>query len=203
LVRRKLLVEFLIPSSDVLLVFCDGHRGIVLYSCHEFSQSSILRGAKRNYIGIVPKTGSSGARRSMPEGSISALVSILGAVLVALAAIFIFWRSRSLQTVEKRLSEFYSPLYFHVAKVSEPREFWRSISKEDWRTQVYPVLIRNNYLASDRLLDFLRASGFDEKGAPQSDDFSREFVNIVLEDYTRLREEYLRTRRWFLPLRDP
>jgi hypothetical protein len=136
----------------------------------------------------------------MCQGDPSAVLSILGAVLVALAAIFVFWRTRRLQTVEKRLSDFYSPLYFHVGKLSDPREFWRSVSAHEWQTEIYPVLLQNNYLASEQLLDFLKKSSFDGKSPPQSDDFSRDFVRIVLNDYNELREEYLKTRKWFLPV---
>lgn len=125
-------------------------------------------------------------------------------VIVALAALFVFWRTQILRTTERQLSDLYATLYLYVIRgLPIEGSFWNLMTDPE-RGSMMNVITTRNYLASQHLLSLIESEIVPQIAHP----FNRQEVCIdfqrrVIEDYKSLRQLYLNSKRWFLPRIDP
>jgi hypothetical protein len=126
-------------------------------------------------------------------------------VIVALAALFIFWRTQVLRTTEKQLSDLYAPLYLYVIRgLPIEGDFWKQMSDPE-RGQLKNAITTRNYLASPHLLSLIESeiAQVQVEQAFKQQNVCIDFQRRIIEDYKSLRQLYLNSKRWFLPRIDP
>jgi hypothetical protein len=73
------------------------------------------------------------------------------------ATLYIFWRTQTLRTCERRLSSLYGPLYLFVRRgMPIEGEFWKLMLPYE-RLQLIETITERNYLASPELLDLIES----------------------------------------------
>lgn len=123
-------------------------------------------------------------------------------VIVAVATLYVFYRSQVIRLTERQLSQFYAPLYLYVVRgLPIEGEFWRLLSGNEKNTLIETLRTRN-HLASDALYEIILGgafSGLTDIFAEQKDQI--EFQRQFLEDYDILRDDYTNAKHWFLSKR--
>ena len=121
-------------------------------------------------------------------------------LMVAAATLYVFYRSQVVRLTERQLSQFYAPLYLYVVRgMPIEGEFWKLLSGEE-RNNLITTIRTKNHLASDALHEIILGgaySGLPDIFIEQKDRI--EFQQQFMEDYDKLRENYINAKHWFLP----